>query len=251
MEQFSFEKAQEEAIKMQEKIASGEARTYYKAEKLVNEEENKIERNEVVEGDKKPTAENTQENRPTIDNTSRNKEDVGKITALREEILGMGKEGTTHENITPSRELKDLEDSFIRFATALDAREKENLNPLIERGHTSRLISHVRNLDEIAQQQKLDMELLKETVSGISLSLSKFGDVPRENIVRENSENLKRITYTINNSMDMLKGLYKKLPETHETEETRLAIKNLMGRMQRINDFVMRKRIAFERFSGR
>lgn len=254
MERFSFGKAQEEALKMQEKIASGDARTYSKAERLIKEDADEVEKINHMDQhiEENHSLESTQEQIAATDRTTtRKKEDEIKIDTLREEIKNMGKEGASQEHLTPVRELKDLEESFMQFARALNAREGENLNPLIDRSHTSSFASHVEILDEVAARRELDTELLREAFSKISASLSRFGDVPRERAVRENPENLKKISFTIDNSMDTLKQLYRTIPEAHDTEEARLAIKNLAGRLERINDFVMRKRSAFERFSGR
>ncbi len=213
MERYSLEQAQEEAVKIQEIVASGATASYRRAERMVEEGVPEIQEKEnlQVAQDEKVVA-----NEHVV---SRKKEDEEKIAALREEILNTGKkedikqlgniEGKNPNEATNEAQNEDtkkfernfktgLENISSQSKTMLDAlyeRQQERLTPLQSNENFQMMASSIRNLKNF--EGKIDIDSISKTTEDINKLSRLFDDIKIKpsGQIKEKPQNLEKLAF--------------------------------------------------------
>ena len=153
---------------------------------------------------------------------------IDKITDLSPDELepeGVGSTKETKERNEPFESgellrLGSLVESLRRIASSLSQREQEGLNPLIDERAIGSIRFTATRLEDFSSK-KNDLEEVAGEISRLSSIFDSFGQVPKERVVRESTEMLKRLASQIRELGDVcleLKSLLgsKEKPEYQE-----------------------------------
>lgn len=144
--------------------------------------------------------------------------------------------------------LEHLAESLRRIAGALAEREQEDLNPLIN----EQAISAIRSISTTLYNfstNGTDIKEIEEQLSRLASVFDSFGDVPQQRIVRENTENLKRLAFQMRELGDVCLDLksYLGSKEKRENEQTIADLNRIMGRSEKVWIWLRKKADLLDR----
>jgi len=151
-------------------------------------------------------------------------------------------------NESEKAKFRELSESIRDLAYRLKKRDGLRFDPLIEQGGIDRLSAAAVEIEELSGNPKAKFEEYEDALSKLAFALRAFGKAPGRSMLREDTDNLRKINFLIKGVGEPVRALRGSLGarEQQTLQPTLVKLKEVNDALEKIWQWIAKKSSLIE-----